>query len=90
MAKKKEEPEEQEIDESVLEHIIIPEHIKLSDKEVEEVIERFNISPHSLPLIDISDPAIQHLDPKVGEIIKIKRRSNTAGETFFFRRVIHE
>ncbi|MBU1202322.1 MAG: DNA-directed RNA polymerase subunit H [Nanoarchaeota archaeon] len=73
-----------------LKHALIPEHTKLSDKEKEALMKKYNITLKELPKISINDPAISHLDPKEREIIKIVRKSPTAGKTIFYRGVINE
>ncbi|HZX44784.1 MAG TPA: DNA-directed RNA polymerase subunit H [Candidatus Nanoarchaeia archaeon] len=70
-------------------HILVPEHQKLNDKEKKELLEQFKISLKELPKISKKDPAIQHLSPKEGDVIKIIRKSPTAGEAIFYRGVIN-
>lgn len=66
-------------------HILIPKHTKLSEKEKEKLLEKYNISEKELPRISKIDPAISSLNAKPGEIIKITRQSPTAGESVFYR-----
>jgi len=68
-------------------HSFVPKHIKLSEEEKEEVLEKFNISENQLPKIIKSDPAIQKFNPKAGDVIKILRKSPTIGETVYYRLV---
>lgn len=70
-------------------HVLVPVHRKLSDEEKQKLLERFNISLRQLPRILKSDPAIQKLDPKPGEVIEIMRKSKTVGEAPYYRVVIH-
>lgn len=69
-------------------HVLIPKHIKLSEKEKKELFERYNISLEELPKIKKDDQAIARLNVKVGDVIKIIRQSPTAGEAAFYRGVI--
>jgi DNA-directed RNA polymerase subunit H (RpoH/RPB5) len=71
-------------------HTFIPEHTKISDDEKKKLFEKYNISIRDLPKITINDPAIKHLEPKIGDIIKITRKSLTSGTTEFYRGVINE
>jgi DNA-directed RNA polymerase subunit H len=71
----------------VTKHELVPKHAKLSDKEMKELFEKYAIELQNLPRIFKTDPSIQHLDVKDGDIVKISRKSPTAGETHFFRRV---
>jgi len=68
-----------------LTHVLVPKHEKLSDKEKTEILEKYNISLKQLPRISQSDPAIAHLDVEPGDLIKITRKSQTAGNSSFFR-----
>ena len=77
----------------VLGHILVPDHIPLSDKESKEVLEKYCITKDQLPKIHISDPAIRDMDRgkgevKEGDIVKIIRKSKTAGESIAYRLVI--
>ena len=72
----------------VTKHELVPKHAKLSEKEMKELFEKYSIELPNLPRIFKSDPSIQHLDVKDGDIIKISRKSPTAGDTHFYRRVV--
>lgn len=71
-------------------HILVPKHLKLSEKEKSNLLEKYDISIKQLPKILKDDPAIKDLHPKQGDIIKVIRQSPTAGETIFYREVINE
>ena len=72
----------------LLEHELIPKHIRLSQDEVQEVLARYLIHPYQLPHIKASDPAIRALEATPGDIIKIIRKSQTSGEAIVYRYVI--
>ena len=69
-------------------HVLIPQHLKLSEKDKNDLLERYKISTKEIPKISKSDPAIRSLDVKSGDVIKIVRISPTAGETLYYRVVI--
>jgi DNA-directed RNA polymerase subunit H len=71
-------------------HDLVPEHTKLSEKDAKALLKMYDVTIREMPKIYLSDPAIAHLDVKEGDIIKIKRKSRTAGESVFFRAVIKE
>tara|TARA_Y100000310_G_C20287135_1_gene625415 strand:- start:380 stop:622 length:243 start_codon:yes stop_codon:yes gene_type:complete len=71
-------------------HVLIPGQKKLNDKEKANLLEEYNISLTNLPRILIGDKAISNLKPKEGDVIKIIRKSLTAGVTTFYRVVINE
>ena len=83
-SKKKKETKKQPI-----KHILVPEYKKLTKEEVEQLMKELNIdSLDYLPKIFVTDPAIQHLNPKVGDVIKVIRKSPTAGTSIYYRVVI--
>ncbi len=71
----------------ITKHILVPKHVKISEKEKKELTEKYRLSIQNFPRILVTDPAIQHLKAKEGDIIKITRQSKTAGEAVFYRRV---
>lgn len=66
-------------------HILQPKHIKLNEKEAEELLLKLNISKSQLPKILLNDPVIPE-NCNVGDIIKIERKEED--ETFFYYRVV--
>ena len=77
-------------DTSKLVHFLVPEHTKISQKEREELFKKYALTLKEMPKIFIDDPAIRHLDVKENDVIKIVRKSPTAGTTVFFRGVIND
>lgn len=74
----------------VTQHCLVPKHVKLKDKEKKELLDQYRISVRDLPKIRINDSAILHLEPKIGDVIKVIRKSPTAGITEYYRGVINE
>ncbi len=77
----------------VMNHILVPEHRLLKPQEAEEVLKKYSISIEELPKIRRSDACVRSLELRVGEIprgsiIKIVRRSETAGISYAYRLVI--
>ena len=66
----------------------MPEHSKLSEKEKQKILEKYKITLQNLPKILSSDAALQTLKVKPGDVIKIIRKSPTAGTCVFYRCVI--
>lgn len=69
-------------------HQFVPKHELLSKKEAEELMREFHIRPHQLPYIKTDDPAAQELKAEMGDILRITRRSATAGEVIVYRYVV--
>lgn len=71
-----------------IKHNLVPKQVLLSEEETKKLLSKFNVLPMQLPKIKKKDPAIAHLDPKPGSIIKITRKSETAHKTNFYRVVM--
>ncbi len=69
-------------------HVLMPTHSKLNDKDKKELLEHYNISFTQLPKILNTDSALAGLDVKTGDVVKIVRKSPTAGESVFYRGVV--
>jgi len=73
---------------AVRDHEMVPEHVLLTPEEGVEVLKGFGIDAPQLPKIHINDPASKEIGAKVGDIIKIVRKSTTAKHSIFYRLVI--
>lgn len=73
---------------NLIKHELVPEHIKLTEEQKKKILEKYNLALKQMPLILKSDPAIQTLEAKPGDLIMIKRKSSTAGEALYYRVVI--
>jgi DNA-directed RNA polymerase subunit H len=68
-------------------HILQPKHIKLNEKETEELLENLNISKSQLPKILSSDPALPE-GCNIGDILRIERKDSETGEINLYYRVV--
>ena len=73
---------------NILEHTLVPEFRVLSDEEKKEVFEKFNINEDNLPKILDSDPVIGKIGAKAGDVLEIKRTSEVAGKSVYYRVVV--
>lgn len=73
---------------AVRDHENVPEHILLTHDEGEKILGLYGIEAPQLPKIHVNDPAAKEINAKVGDIIKIIRRSPTANQSVFYRLVI--
>ena len=69
-------------------HNSVPVHEIMKQEEIEELLKKYSINKEHLPKILINDPIIIEIGAKVGDIIKIKRKSYTAEESTYYRLVI--
>ena len=72
-----------------MEHELIPVHEKISAEEKDTLLRRYNVSLLEMPKIKSDDPAIEHLNVKRGDVIRILRKSRTAGTAVFYRVVVN-
>ncbi len=73
---------------TAINHILVPKHVLLNADEAQRLLSTYNISKKQMPLISVKDPAICHLNPAPGDIVKILRDSPTQGHSFFYRVVV--
>ena len=73
---------------NILKHELVPEHTILKEDERNEVLKKYGIKPENLPKIMTSDPVAKALEAKEGDILKIVRKSKTAGVSLYYRIVI--
>ena len=69
-------------------HVDVPKHEIMTRKDAEEVLEKYHCKTTDLPLIFANDPAIIGLGVKPCDMIKITRKSATAGESLYYRYVV--
>jgi len=68
-------------------HILQPKHVKLNEKDADELLMRLNLSKSQLPKIILNDPALPE-GCAVGDIIKIERKDTETEESFLYFRVV--
>ena len=66
-------------------HLMVPKHEILPEKEVDALLESFNITLAQLPIIFFEDPALKGLEAKKDDVIKITRESRVIGTSFAYR-----
>ncbi|MGQ9468427.1 MAG: DNA-directed RNA polymerase subunit H [Nitrososphaerales archaeon] len=79
---------EKELRVKITEHAFVPKHEILTPEEVKEVLKRYNAKLEHFPYILSTDPVVKEIGAKPGDLIKIIRKSETAGETVYFRYVV--
>lgn len=66
---------------------LVPKHEILNEDNKADLLKTLNISSSQLPKILSNDPAVKALGAKKGDVIKIMRKSQTAGEYNYYRLV---
>ena len=72
----------------ILKHELVPEHVILKNEEKKKLLEEMKILPQQLPKILATEPVVKAIDAKEGDVIKIIRKSPTAGQTVYYRIVV--
>ncbi|MDV0446611.1 hypothetical protein MsAg5_04570 [Methanosarcinaceae archaeon Ag5] len=72
----------------LLDHDSVPYHEIIGDDEVAELLLKYSIEKEQLPKIRVDDPIVNEIGAKLGEVVKITRKSQTATEAFYYRLVI--
>ncbi len=73
---------------SILEHELVPKHEIVGKEELADLLDTYKIQPEQLPKIKLADPVIKEIKANVGDVVKISRRSRTAGKSLSYRLVI--
>ena len=69
-------------------HELVPRHEILKEEEKKKVLQKFGVTENELPQIRVSDPVLETAGAKPGQMVKITRKSQTAGEAIYYRLVV--
>jgi DNA-directed RNA polymerase subunit H len=69
-------------------HSLVPKHEIMEEKDVEIILAKYGAERRQLPKISKNDPAIKGLKASKSQVIRITRKSETAGKTIYYRVVI--
>jgi DNA-directed RNA polymerase subunit H len=72
----------------IFDHKLVPKHEILDEKEKKAVLTQYKIQPYQMPQIKATDPAVKAIGAKPGDMLKIIRKSATAGEHIAYRYVV--
>jgi len=72
----------------IFEHALVPKHEIINEEERKQILEQFKIQPYQMPQIKANDPAAKAIGAKPGDILRIIRKSSTAGEHVAYRYVV--
>jgi len=72
----------------ITKHTLVPKHIILNETGKEELLNSYGIMTKQLPRILESDPVVKAIGAKIGDVLKITRKSATAGVADYYRIVV--
>ena len=72
----------------IFDHKLVPKHEILGEKEKSQILAEIKIQPYQMPQIKATDPAVKAIGAKPGDMLKIIRKSATAGEHIAYRYVV--
>ncbi|MHA1784155.1 MAG: DNA-directed RNA polymerase subunit H [Candidatus Helarchaeota archaeon] len=72
----------------ILDHEFVPKHEIISEEEANKILNYYKLTKEDLPQILTSDPVAIIIGARPGDVIRITRKSQTAGESIIYRQCI--
>ena len=72
----------------IFQHKLVPKQEILTDEEKEELLLKYRVKPYQLPQVSSVDPTVKTIGARPGDILRIIRKSPTAGEHIAYRYVV--
>jgi len=72
----------------IFDHEFVPKHEILTAEEKEKLLAEYKVHPYQLPRINVADPALTAIGAVPGDVVRIIRKSPTAGKYIAYRYVV--
>jgi DNA-directed RNA polymerase subunit H len=72
----------------VTDHVLVPKHEIVAEEQKKEILAKFNATEDQFPFLFSTDPVAREIGAKPGDMVKISRISDTAGEATYYRYVV--
>ncbi|MGI0079774.1 MAG: DNA-directed RNA polymerase subunit H [Nitrososphaerales archaeon] len=72
----------------VTDHKLVPKHEILAEQEKKNILTEFNATEDQFPFLFSTDPVAREIGAKPGDMVKITRISDTAGDAIYYRYVV--
>lgn len=80
--------EEDDLAVNITHHELVPKHTPLQESELKEVLHAYAIQKHQLPRLLSSDPVALYFGVEKGQVVRIERKSASAGVYVTYRQVV--
>lgn len=72
----------------VTDHKFVPKHEILPAEEKKSILAQYNATEEQFPFLFSNDPVVREIGAHPGDMVRISRISDTAGESFYYRFVV--
>jgi len=70
---------------NIKDHFLVPKHEVMTKKELDDLLKKFDITTKQFPRILHSDPIVKEIGAKIGDVLRITRKSQVAEKSFYYR-----
>jgi len=72
----------------IFNHTLVPKHEILTDEEKKQILSKYKLQPYQIPHIKSDDPVVKAIGAIPSDILRIIRKSQTAGQHIAYRYVV--
>jgi DNA-directed RNA polymerase subunit H len=72
----------------ILKHELVPRHEIMSASEKKGILESLGVTERKIPRVKADDPAVKAIGASKGDLLRISRKSQTAGMSVYYRIVV--